>query len=126
MSRTSRFFQCVGLGLLAAFVFILGAEPFEVQGQNPVMERVGGSLAVAAYCAVCQFLFARRDAKIVVPSWRNVAAMVLGLAAASLFIVAVEGGQQWRYSAVPLLVAGCIGAVVGMAVGRRVGRAGAA
>ena len=126
MSRTSRSFQCVGLGLLALFVFVLGAEPFEVPGQNPVMERVGGSLAVAGYCAVCQFLFARRDAKTGISSWRNVAAMVLGLAAASLFIIAAEGGQQWRYSAVPLLLAGCVGTVVGMAIGHRVGKAGVA
>jgi len=52
--------------------------------------------------------------------------MVLGLAAASLFIIAAEGGQQWRYSAVPLLLAGCVGTVGGMAIGRRVGKAGVA
>jgi hypothetical protein len=126
MGRTSRSFQCFGLGLLALFVFVLGAEPFEVPGQNLVMERVGGSLAVAGYCAVCQFLFARRDARTGASNWRNVAAMVLGLAAASLFIIAAEGGQQWRYSAVPLLLAGCVGTVVGMAIGRRIGKAGVA
>jgi len=60
MRRSLLFLLFVGLGLLAPFVFILGAEPFAVPGQNPMMERIGGSLAVALYCAVCQFWFARR------------------------------------------------------------------
>lgn len=42
-------------GLLTPFVFIMGAEPFEVHGQNSPKVIVASSLAIALYSAACQF-----------------------------------------------------------------------
>lgn len=121
-----RILMSIGLGLLTPFIAILGAEPFEVPGKNPLMERVGGGLAVALYCAACQFWLARRNAKAATSTWPSVAAMVLAIGAICLLVIVAEGGQSWRFFAVPVLVAGFIGAVVGMVLGRGTGRAGAA
>lgn len=41
MTQALRFLLFVGLGIVAFIVFILGAEPFEVPGQNPIGERIG-------------------------------------------------------------------------------------
>ncbi len=120
-----RILLLVGLGILAPFVFILGAEPFEVPGQNPIMERIGGSLAVALYCAVCQFWVVRGSAKAATSSWARLWAMVLPIVATCLLIGVTEGGQSWRYSWGPLLVAGCLGSVAGVVLGGRTGSVGA-
>jgi hypothetical protein len=121
-----RMLPLVGLGFLSPFVFFLGAAPFEVSGQNPNMERIGGSLAVALYCAVCQFWLARRSAKPATSSWARLSAMVLPIVATCLLVEVAEGGQSWRYSWGPLLVAGCVGSVAGVILGGRTGSVGAA
>ena len=121
-----RILPLVGLGILSPLVFFLGAAPFEVPGQNPIMERVGGSLAVAIYCAVCQFWLARRSAKPATSSWARLSAMVLPIVATCLLVQVAEGGQSWRYFWGPLLVAGCVGSVAGVVLGGRTGSVGAA
>ena len=120
-----QFLMSIGLGLLAPFIALLGAEPFEVPGKNPLMERVGAGLAAALYCAACQFWIARRNARAATSSWSPVAAMVFAIGAICLLQILVEGVGSWRYFALPVLVAGLIGAVVGMFLGRGTGRAGA-
>ena len=115
----NRALALVGLGILSPLVFFLGAAPFEVPGQNPIMERVGGSLAVAIYCAVCQFWLARISAKPATSSWARLFATVLPTVAICLLIEVAEGGQSWRYSWGPLLVAGCVGSVAGVVLGGR-------
>jgi hypothetical protein len=112
----------IGLGLLAPFIAILGAEPFEVPGKNPPMERVGGALAVVLYCAACQFWLARQSTKAAASTWPSVAAMVVVIGAVCLLVIVTEGGQSWRFFAAPVLLAGFIGAVVGMVLGRGTGR----
>jgi len=47
------------LGLLSPFIFILGAEPFEVHGRTSSREILAGSLVLALYLAACQFWVAR-------------------------------------------------------------------
>jgi hypothetical protein len=125
-SAMKRILMSFGLGLLSPFLAILGAEPFDVPGKNRLMERVGGGLAVALYCAACQFWLARRNAKAAISSWPSVAAMILAIGTICLLVILAEGGQSWRYFAVPVLVAGSIGAVSGMVLGRRTGGANAA
>ena len=115
----NRILALVGLGILSPLVFFLGAAPFEVPGQNPIMERVGGSLAVAIYCAVCQFWLARRSAKPATSSWARLSAMVVPIVATCLLAEVAEGGQSWRYSWGPLLVAGCVGSVAAVFLGSR-------
>ena len=119
-----RIWISIGLGLLSPFIAFLGAEPFEVPGQNPLMERVGSGLAGALYCAVCQFLLTRRNAKVANSSWPSVVAMVLTIGAICLLQLVAEGFGSWPFFAVPFFVACLIGAVVGMVLGRRTGRLG--
>jgi len=121
-----RILLLVGLGILSPIVFFLGLEPFEVPGQNPIMERVGGSLAVAVYCAMCEFLLGRGSAKPATPGWARLFAMVVPIGVTCLCFAVAEGGQSWRYFSGPLLVSGCVGSVAGVVLGARTGSAGAA
>lgn len=119
MRRAWTFLLLVGLGGLAALVFILGAEPFEVPGQNPIGERLGGAVAVAVFFAMCQFWLARRDTAAGMSSWSAVTPMLVGLVATGLFVVTAEGPAQWRFFVAPALLAAVIGAAVGVTLGRR-------
>ncbi len=110
--------KSIGLGLLTPFIGIIGAEPFEVPGQNPVMERIGAGVAVAIYCAVCQFLITRQNVKSNSPLLPPIAAMVLAIGAVCIILIAVEGPGSLIYFGGPILVAGFIGAVSGMILGR--------
>src|ERR1035441_1206201 len=47
------------LGLFSPLVFMLGAAPFEGGGGNSLKEVLAGSVAIALYLALCQFLVAR-------------------------------------------------------------------
>ena len=120
-SRLKRILSLLGLGVVSPLVYLLGAEPFEVPGQNPIMERVGGSLALVIYCATCQFWFARGSAKPLNSKWARLSAMIMPIVATCIVVQFVEDGQSWRYSWVPFLVAGCVGSVLGIALGDRGG-----
>ena len=50
------------LGLFSPIVFIVGAIPFSVHGTAPLKAVLAGSVAVALYLALCQFLVARNSA----------------------------------------------------------------
>jgi len=121
-----RIWMSIGLGLLAPFIAFLGAEPFEVPGENPLMERVGAGLAAALYCAACQYWLERRSEGAATSSWPSLAAMVVAIGAVCLLQLIVEGVGSWPYFAVPVFVAGFTGAVVGMFLGRVTGRVGGA
>jgi hypothetical protein len=112
------------LGLLAPFIAFLGAAPFEVPGKNPMMERVGAGLAAALYCAACQFWLTRRYSNVAYSSWLSVAAMVLAIGVICLLSMVAEGFGSWPLFAVPVFVAGFIGAVAGMVLGRGTDRSG--
>src|ERR1035437_2584331 len=47
------------LGLFSPLVGMLGSAPFEVPGTTSLKEGLAGSLAMALYLALCQFLVAR-------------------------------------------------------------------
>jgi|SRR5208283_4319798 len=119
-----RIWISIELGVLAPFIALLGAAPFEVPGKNPLMERVGAGLAAALYCAACQFWLARRNTKAASSSWPSVAAMVLAIGAICLLQLVAEGFGSWPFFAVPVFVAGLIGAVAGMVLGRGTRRLG--
>lgn len=121
MQRASRVALLIGLGALSALAFILGAEPFEVVGGNPIGERLGGSVLVAVYFAVCQFWFARRAGAADAPRWSAVVAMISGLVAVGLMVIVVEDRQQWRLFVAPALIAALVGSTIGVTAGRRSG-----
>jgi len=119
--RTLKFLLFIGLGGVSTLAFILGAEPFEVPGRNPIGERLGGSVAVAVFFAVSQFIFARRDAAAGTSSWPTVTGMLSGLAATGILVMAREGRDQWLVLVAPAMLAALVGAAVGVTVGRRAG-----
>jgi hypothetical protein len=106
------------LGLLAPFVYILGAAPFEIPGQNSPQEIVAGSFAVALFFAASHFLLLRKEplasrAHRLVP-----VVLVLSLLAVS-FLISLQGGQAWLYSGLPLFIGGCVGVLAGVLISRR-------
>ncbi|MGA9624546.1 MAG: hypothetical protein WBQ65_08760 [Bryobacteraceae bacterium] len=109
----------VVLGLLSPFVFIMGAEPFEVSGKNSIQEVLAGCIAVALYLAVCQFLVARNSGNRFRADWPILAAMMAPVLAMFFFIAAVEKGDVMLEQGVPMLLAGCIGCLAGSVAGHR-------
>ena len=100
----------VVLGLLSPLVFIMGAEPFEVRGENSVQEVLAGGVAVALYLAVCQFLATRNSSGGLRADWPILAAMVAPLLAVCLIMGSSDVG-------VPILLAGSIGCLAGAVAG---------
>jgi len=100
----------VVLGVLSPLVFIMGAEPFEVRGENSVQEVLAGGVAVALYLAVCQFMAVRNSSSGFRADWPILAAMAAPLAAVCLIMGSSEGG-------VPMLLAGSIGCLAGSVAG---------
>jgi hypothetical protein len=99
-------------GFFSPIVYILGAEPFEVRGENSVQEVLAGCIAVALYLAVCQFLAARNSGSGFRANWPTLAAMVASLLAVCLIMVSSDGN-------VPILLAGLIGCLAGAAAAHR-------
>jgi hypothetical protein len=100
----------VVLGLLSPLVFILGAEPFEVRGENSVQEVLAGGIAVALYLAVCQFLAVRNSGGGFRADWPILAAMIAPLLAVCLIMGSSDVG-------VPMLLGGSIGCLAGSVAG---------
>ena len=75
-----KFFVSLVLGLLSPLVYLIGAKPFQVDGEPSLKGIVVGCLAVVVYLAICQFWVRRRI----------LFAVVLGLLAPFVFIIAAE------------------------------------
>jgi hypothetical protein len=129
------------LGLFSPIVFIIGAAPFAVHGEASVQAVLAGSIALALYLAVCQFLVARSggrglrtgiaeigglDGEAIslgqhgrggisglLFDWPILFAMVAPLLAMVLLIAAVEKPSTVLAQGIPMLVAGCIGSLAG-------------
>ena len=97
-------------GFFSPIVYILGAEPFEVRGENSVQEVLAGGVAVALYLAVCQFLATRNSSGGLRADWPILAAMVAPLLAVCLIMGSSDVG-------VPILLAGSIGCLAGAVAG---------
>jgi hypothetical protein len=97
------------VGLLSPLVFILGAEPFEAPGKNSVQEALAGSIAVALYLAVCQFLAVRNSSGGFRADWPILAAMAAPLVAISFIM---EDSSRYL-----ILLAGSIGCLAGAVAG---------
>ena len=108
---------CVVLGLLSPFVFIMGAEPFEVRGKTSIQEILAGCIAVALYLEVCQFMATRNSSSGLRDDWPILAAMIAPLLAMVLLIAAVEKGDVVVSQGVPMLLAGSIGGLAGAVAG---------
>jgi hypothetical protein len=105
---TGKILLSVVLGFFSPIVFIIGAEPFEVRGENSVQEVLAGCIAVALYLAVCQFLAVRNSGSGLRDDWPILAAMVAPLLAGCLIV---------EDSGLPMLLAGCIGCLAGSVAG---------
>jgi hypothetical protein len=98
-------------GFLVSLVFILGGQPFEVQGQNSAMqETLGGCAAVFLFSTACQFWLTRMGG-----GGLLIGLLVMaGMFGTSLITCAhyVSGGlssHNW-----PMLVSGSIGSLAGI------------
>ena len=92
-------------GFLASLVFIVGASPFEVQGQNTMQqETLGGCAAVFLFSTACQFGLTRMGGGGLVTGMLVMAGMVGALL--TTLRSACGGGffHNW-----PMVVSGCIG-----------------
>jgi hypothetical protein len=98
----------VVLGLLSPFVFIMGAEPFEVRGKTSIQEILAGCIAVALYLAVCQFMATRNSSSGLRDDWPILAAMI---APVLVWCLIMED------SGLPMLLAGSIGGLAGAVAG---------
>ena len=97
-------------GFLASLVFILGALPFDVQGQNSMMkETLGGCAAVFLFSTACQFWLTRMGGGGLVIGLLVMA----GMFGTDLITCAhfVSGGISHNW---PMLVSGCIGSFAGI------------
>ena len=97
-------------GFLASLVFILGASPFEVQGQNSMMkETLGGCAAVFLFSTACQFWLTRMGGGGLVIGLL----VMVGMFGTDLITCAhfVSGGISHNW---PMLVSGCIGSFAGI------------
>jgi len=107
------------LGLFAPVVAFMGAEAFEVPGQNPVQERVAGSLAAALYLAICQFSLTPRESRKPGANWPSMVA--LGVPLLVLCFIA-EAKDLWERALMygPIVISGWLGVVAGALVAARV------
>ena len=101
------------LGLLTPFVAILGAEPFEGQGQNSPKVIVASSLAIALYTAACQFWVVQGITRALGPvNWPVLGAMVASLLVVTILMVLQEE-VTWVNYGLPVLIAGSVGGLAG-------------
>lgn len=96
-------------GFLASLVFILGASPFEVQGQNSMQETLGGCAAVFLFFTACQFWLTRMGGGGFVTGLLVMVGMVGALLTTCAQFVSGGISHNW-----PMLVSGCIGSFAGI------------
>ena len=97
------------LGALTPFVFILGAEPFEVPGQNPMGERLSGSVVLALYLAFCQFMLARSRGPGGAAPLPVVIAMAVPVMTWAVYFIRRDGPEGAWIIGWPIVVAGVCG-----------------
>jgi len=109
----------VGLGLLTPFVFILGAEPFEVRGHTSLAEVAAGCVAAILYLAFCQYRVALKAGQGPAVHWDTVIAMCAPVAAWVAFIASVEKWGTVLTQGLPMLLASTIGVMAGALLAAR-------
>ena len=112
--NTGKIVLSVVLGVLSPLVFFMGAGHFEGGGGNLVGIVLAGSIAVALYFAVCQFMATRNSSGGLRDDWPILAAMVAPLLAVVLFILK---GDVELTQGVPMVLAGSIGCLAGSVAG---------
>lgn len=109
----------VVLGLPAPFVFVLGAEPFEVRGKSSITEIVAGCLATTVYLAICQFWVASKGREDVGVKRSSLGAMIAPLLLSVVYIAVKEKTVTFLAQGVPLLVSGFVGSLAGATIAER-------
>ena len=103
-----RVLLAIGVGILAPFVFILGASPFEVPGQNTPKEIRAGSIVVLVYSAFCEFWIAGKLVGSPTARWPIPVTTVLSFLVVAA-LLALQGGLTWLFSGLPIFASGCLG-----------------
>lgn len=107
------------LGILSPFVFILAASPFEVVGKNSFREVLAGSIGLAIYLAVCQYLVARRQARNHHELRPTMIRMGAPLLVTFFIILVVEKPEVVSAQGIPMLLAGGVGILSGAGLALR-------
>jgi hypothetical protein len=114
-----RFALSFALGLLAPFVFIIGAEPFAVGGRTSVGEVAAGCLGGTLYLAGCQFWVARKENRGLVANWPTVIGMATPQLGVLILMQHVEKRGTVISQGLPMLIAGCVGILAGTVLAAR-------
>lgn len=114
-----RILLSIVLGLFATVVAFMAAAMVEVPGQNPIQERVAGSLAVAIYLAICQFLVTPRESRKPGANWPSMVALGAPLLVLS-FIAEAKDLWERAFMYGPIVISGWLGIAAGAIVAARV------
>lgn len=114
-----RILLSIVLGLFAPVVAFMAGSMVEIPGQNPIQERVAGSLAAALYLAICQFLVAPRESRKPGANWPTLVALGAPLLALS-FIAEAKDLWERAFMYGPIVISGWLGIVAGAVVAARV------
>ncbi len=114
-----RILLSIVLGLFAPVVAFMAAAIVEVPGQNPIQERVAGSLAVAIYLAICQFLVTPRESRKPGANWPSMVALGAPLLVLS-FIAEAKDLWERAFMYGPIVISGWLGILAGVLVAARV------
>lgn len=112
----------VVFALPAPFVFILGAELFEVRGKNSITETLVGCIALALYLGYCQFWVAPKGSREFGAKWPTLGAMTATLLLMLVYMAFKEKMGTVLAQGIPMLVSGCLGSLVGAVVAGQMGQ----
>jgi hypothetical protein len=108
----------VALGMLSPLVYILGATPLSIPGQNPPRELIAGAVAVALYFAACHYWLLRKEPLASRAYWFVPLGMLLAVVVTAFLITLVESPRQWLFTGLPMFAGGCVGALAAILVRR--------
>ncbi len=110
------------LALFSPFVFILGAEPFEMTGGAAGKAVLAGSIALSLYSAIGHFCIARKKGLGFRAGVPGLVVNGLVLIGWCLLIAIVEKPATALSDGVPMLISGCVGSIVGIWMALQTGR----
>ncbi len=114
-----RILLSIVLGLFAPVTAFLAAGAVEIPGQNPIRERVAGSIAAAIYLAACRFLVAPRGSRKSGATWPTALALGAPLLASALLADARDLPERVRLYG-PVVLGGWLGIGAGATLAARI------
>jgi hypothetical protein len=107
------------LGLSSFIAYFFGFLPFDVNGPSPLKAYIGGSVAIALYLAVCQFIVTKRGSSLN-ERWHSILTMIAPLAIITLLIWIIAESGHFNKEGISMLASGVIGSLAGAGLARLV------